>query len=168
MGRLTPLLGGLRLTPRDGRRAARDVVLAILGVVALVLLLDAWLFRAHLPPDYVELYTSPLVPRTFFVIGRAALEEIEFRLVAMTGLVVLVSLARVRLTVPVVAAIIVASQFANVAPLVLADPLYASLRYWAIGCVWGWLYWRHGFLSALIGHGVSHLLLDPLLLFALQ
>lgn len=51
---------------------------------------------------------------------------------------------------------------------VFADPLYATLRYWLVGAVWGWLYWRHGFLAALAGHGLSHLLLDPLLLRALQ
>jgi hypothetical protein len=33
--------------------------------------------------------------------------------------------------------------------------------------VWGWLYWRHGFVSALLGHGLCHLLLDPALRAAL-
>jgi hypothetical protein len=51
---------------------------------------------------------------------------------------------------------------------VLHDPVYASLRYLAVGSVWGWLYWRHGWVSALIGHGAAHLVLDPLLLVGLR
>jgi len=72
-----------------------------------------------------------------------------------------------RLTLPAVVAIIVAAQFANVGVLVVADPLYAGLRYWLVGCVWGWLYWRHGWLAAVAGHVLTHPVLDPVLYLVL-
>jgi membrane protease YdiL (CAAX protease family) len=166
--RIKPLLGGLSLFPEDKRAAARDVTIAVLAVAAVIVLLDAWLFRSHLPQKYVDFYTSPLVPRMFAVCAFALGEEIKYRLLLLTALVVLASAARIRLTASVFWAIIALSQFANVWALVLDDPLYGTLRYWAVGSVWGWLYWRRGWISAAIGHGVSHLLLDPLLLTALR
>ncbi len=33
----------------------------------------------------------------------------------------------------------------------------------AAGVLWGWLYWRHGWLSAVTGHVAAHLSLQPLL-----
>ncbi len=66
----------------------------------------------------------------------------------------------------IVGAILVA-QFADIGGLVVAWPEYAVPRFWLVGTVWGWLYWRHGFVSALAGHGLCHLLLDPVLRAAL-
>jgi len=65
----------------------------------------------------------------------------------------------------VVAAI--AAQICGVWPYVAHDPLYASLRYLAVGTVWGLLYWKQGWLAAAAGHGLAHLILDPLLLVVL-
>ncbi|MGH6787741.1 MAG: CPBP family glutamic-type intramembrane protease [Novosphingobium sp.] len=158
---------GLRIVPRDGRAAIRDAIAAVVGVTLFVVALDALLFRPHLASGYVTFYTGPLLPRVWVVSMMAAIEEIEFRLLLMTGLAILVALARGRVAAPVMIAIVVAAQFANVGDLVLADPLYATLRYWLVGCVWGWLYWRHGWLAALAGHVAVHPLLDPLLAFAL-
>lgn len=166
--RTARLFGGLRLTPRNRRKAAIATVLAVLGVTMFIVSIDGWLFRAHLPGSYVDLYTSPLVPRMFIICGMALVEEVKFRLLLMTGLVALASVLRIRPTAPLFWAVIVIAQFANVWPWVLNDPLYASLRFWAVGCVWGWLYWKHGWLSAAAGHGVNHLLIDPLLLLALK
>lgn len=165
--RATPF-APLQLRPESRRAAAGAILLAVLGVAAAIVGLDGWLFRGHLPQDYVEFYTGPLSPRTFVVCAFAMMEEVKYRLLLMTALVVLARLMRVPLTPAVLWGIIVIAQFANVHALVLDDPLYATLRYWAVGCVWGWLYWRHGWLSALLGHGVSHLALDPLLLVALK
>jgi hypothetical protein len=58
---------------------------------------------------------------------------------------------------------VVLAQLVNVEWLALEAPPWGALRFWLVGCTWGWLYWRHGFASALIGHGAVHLLLDPLL-----
>lgn len=165
---MTPLLVGLRLVPQDKQASLRDGAIAVLAVTAFIVALDVWLFRSHLPQKYVDFYTSPLVPRMFVVCAFALGEELKYRLVLMTALVVLASAARIRLTASWFWAIIALSQLANVYALVLDDPLYATLRYWAVGSVWGWLYWKRGWITAAAGHGVSHLLLDPLLLVALR
>lgn len=165
---MTPLLAGLRLVPQDKQASLRDGAIAVLAVTAFIVALDVWLFRSHLPQKYVDFYTSPLVPRMFVVCAFALGEELKYRLVLMTALVVLASAARIRLTASWFWAIIALSQLANVYALVLDDPLYATLRYWAVGSVWGWLYWKRGWITAAAGHGVSHLLLDPLLLVALR
>lgn len=168
LGRLAPLLSGLRLRPPEWRRALVAVLASIVGVTAFITFLDIAIFRASLPADYVAFYTGPLMPRMLVTCVLAAIEEVQFRLILMTLLVVAVSWWRGRPLSPALFILaIILSQLANAGALVLADPLYASLRYWTVGCVWGWLYWRHGWLAALAGHGSAHLLLDPVLAFAL-
>ena len=164
---IAPLLSGLRMRPPDWRRALVAVFASILGVAAFIALLDIAVFRAALPADYVAFYTSPLMPRTAITCLRAAMDEVMFRLILMTSMVIALSAWRGPLTPRLFVAVIVASQLADVGALVAADPVYASLRYWAVGCVWGWLYWRHGWLAALAGHGMAHLVLDPVLAFGL-
>lgn len=158
---------GLRLLPTDRRKAVRDVLIAILGVSLFVVTVDAVVFRQHLSQAYVDFSTAPLWPRTAVVSAIAALEEFKYRLLAMTAMAAAAKLALPRLSPAAAVTIIVAAQFINVGPLVLADPLYASLRYWLVGSVWGWLYWRHGWLAALAGHASVHVLLDPMLALAL-
>lgn len=158
---------GLRVVPADIKAAARGVLGSILAVTAFVVLLDAVLFRERLLPAYVAFFTSPLLPRVWVLCAMAAIEEVKFRLLLMSALAGVYSLVRGKMTSPVAVAIIVVSQFANVGHLVMVDPLYASLRYWLVGCIWGWLYWRHGWLSALAGHALVHVMLDPVLLLVL-
>jgi hypothetical protein len=161
-------VSGLRLTPPDWRRATIAAGLCIAGVTAFILLLDCVLFRRSLPQAYVALYTSPLMPRLLVISAIAAMEEVKFRLLAMTALAVFASwLLKRRPPAVVMVAIIVAAQWINVGALVWADPAYAALRYWAVGSVWGWLYWRHGWLAALLAHASTHLVLDPLLALGL-
>ena len=164
----SPLLSGLRLLPADWRRAAVALAACLFGVTAFIALLDAALFRDSLPPDYVATFTSALTPRMLQNCLLAALDEIKFRLLLMTALVMLLSWWRGQLSPAWFIAIIVAVQFANVWGVVIALPLYGALRFWAVGCVWGWLYWRHGWLTALAGHSAVHLLLDPVLLYLLS
>jgi hypothetical protein len=155
---------GLRLAPADWKEATLAIGLSIAGVTTLVVLLDCVFFRAHLQPQYVEFFTSPLKPRVLPTCFLAIVEEIKFRLLVMTGLAAAIA-ALWRRTPPAwcFVLIIVSAHFADVGALVLHDPVYGSLRYLAVGSVWGWLYWRYGWLSALIGHVATHLLLDPLL-----
>lgn len=154
--------------PVDRRAAARDTLAAILGVTSFILILDATVFRGTLSHEYVAFYTGPLVPRVWAISLLAATEEVKFRLVLMTAPAMLATWLTGRLTPSSAIAIILLAQFANVGHLVLADPLYATLRFWLVGSVWGWLYWRHGWLAALIGHAATHPLLDPLLLLILS
>ena len=164
---LLPLLSGLRLFPKDWNAAAKAISASIAGVTIFILILDGFMFRRSLPVDYVAFYTSPLFPRTAVVGILASLEEVKFRLLLMTALVIALSLWRRPLRPLAFIAVILACQFANVGGLVVADPLYASLRYLAVGSVWGLLYWRHGWVAALIGHGATHFILDPLLMVVL-
>jgi hypothetical protein len=159
----------LRLLPSDWKRATIAIGFSIVGVTAFIVLLDCVLFRAHLRPDYVRFYTSPLIPRTPAICLLAIFEEIKFRLLIMTMLALAVT-AIWRKTPPTwcFAIIIICAQFANVSAVVVQDPTYASLRYLAVGSVGGWLYWRYGWVSALVGHATTHILLDPLLLVGLR
>lgn len=165
--RMDPRRNGLHLLPTNRATAVRAVVASILGVTLFVLLLDALIFRRSLPPGYAAFYTSPLLPRTPVLCVMAVIEEFKFRLLLMTGLAMTVALWRERVSDRQFIAIILASQLCLVWPFVLAAPLYGALRYWTVGAVWGWLYWRHGWLAGLAGHATTHLLLDPLLLVAL-
>ena len=152
------------MRPPDWRAAGIAVVFAIAAVTASILVLDGLLFRQHLAPDYVRFFTSPLIPRLPVLSLIAAIDEFRYRLLLMTAIVALQKLVFGKLSAATFIAAIVISPFVNVGSLVLADPVYATLRYWAVGCVWGWLYWKHGWLAAVAGHAGSHLLLDPLLM----
>ena len=158
------LSGGLTLRPVEWRAASIAVLVVIAGVTGFVVVLDGLMFRHQLTPDYVRFFTSPLIPRLPLFSFLAAVEEFKYRLLLMTALVAVQKLVRGKLSPMNFIAAIVISQFVNVGAFVLADPVYAALRYWAVGCVWGWLYWRHGWLAAVIGHAACHLLLDPLLM----
>lgn len=159
----------LRLLPSDWKKAATAIALSIVGTTGFILILDCVLFRPHLPSSYVSFFTGPLAPRTLAMCILAVLEELRFRLALMSALV-LAAAALWKRTPPAwcFLLIITGAQLANVGMFVLHDPVYASLRYLAVGCVWGWLYWRYGLVSALIGHGTAHLVLDPLLLVGLR
>jgi hypothetical protein len=85
----------------------------------------------------------------------------------MTGLTMAVAMWRQRISTGMFITIILASQLWLVWPLLLAAPFYGALRYWAVGSVWGWLYWRHGWLAGVAGHSATHLVMDPLLLLTL-
>ncbi len=165
--RVDPRANGLHLLPVNCANAARAVVACILAKALFVVVLDTVIFRNNLSPNYVTLYTSPLIPRTPVLCLLAAVEEVKYRLLVMTGLTMVAALWRGKVSGAMFEAIILASQFYGVWPQVLNDPIYGSLRYWAVGCLWGYLYWRHGWLAALIGHAMSHLVLDPLLLVAI-
>lgn len=160
--RLT-LPAGLRLLPTDRAAAFRAVVLAVLGVCLFIAALDL-AFGALLPAGYREFYTMPLWPRVLRSSLGAIEEELLFRLLLTTALAALPLLWGKRAGPGWIVAAIVLAQLANVHALVLLAPPWGMLRYWLVGCVWGWLYWRHGLVSALIGHGTVHLALDPLLL----
>lgn len=158
--------GGLRLLPQNQRAAFGETLASIVAVTVFILVLDT-LFRNQLPAGYADLYASPLWPRTPLVCLMALVEEIKFRLVLMTVLIMAEVVLRGRASRSWIIAAIILSQLVNVWPWVLAYPLYAGLRYWLVGCVWGWVYWRHGWATAAAGHGTIHLLLDPLLMWTL-
>lgn len=142
--------------PRDWRKAVEAAVVSIFGVTAFIVAVDL-LFGRH---EQI----APIVPHLRYMIPRAAFEELAYRLVLMT-LIVWAGTWRTG-TAPrwYFWGAIILSQFVNVGILEAVDPLYSTFRYWAVGCVWGWLFWRHGWVTALGAHMACHLVLDPLLL----
>ncbi len=130
------------------------VVIAAVGVAALVLATDR-LLASSLPAGEAAYYADHQLGLRLYVSGLMALrDEIAWRLVLMTAIVALGRLA-LRGHTPVwlfVVAIVVA-QAASVAfgvPLAssLGEAFADTLRYFVPGLVWGWLYWRHGWLAA--------------------
>ncbi|WP_423141914.1 type II CAAX prenyl endopeptidase Rce1 family protein [Parablastomonas sp. CN1-191] len=159
------LPGGWRLLPCDPRAALAAGALAIAGVTAWVLLVDADLCRDGLPLLARE--TAPLWPRTLISCLGAMREEVVYRLALTTVLAALPLLFGRRVPGWWIVAAILAAQFVNIEPIDIAYPVWGTLRFWLVGAVWGWLYWRHGFVTALAAHGVVHIVLDPLLRAAL-
>jgi hypothetical protein len=49
---------------------------------------------------------------------------------------------------------------ASAAPLSI---IYVIVRFIGPGVLWGYLYWRHGFLTAEISRAATHVFLQPLL-----
>jgi hypothetical protein len=175
---LSPAVGGLRLAPADWRKALPTIGLCILGVTILIVLVDCVLFRATLPASYVAFFADLTPPsvRIATYMALSGIDEMEYRLVLMTALVVAGGLfwrdADGDIPACVFVAAILLSQIAYVllklpAPHGAVDVLYDALRYYAVGSVWGWLYWRHGWLSAVAGHAGTHLVLQPALLVLL-
>lgn len=158
---------GLGLLPRDIRSGAVAVVSAVLGVTGFIAMLDLWIFRDRLPADYVAFFTSPLGDRMLAMCIRALGEEVIYRLLYMTAIVAAIKLVRGRVGPVGYGLAAVAAQVIGIWPSLVQEPFHASLRYLAVGAVWGWLYWRQGWFAAAAGHGLSHLLIDPMLLIGL-
>lgn len=159
---------GLGLLPRDGRSAVAATAWTVLGVTAFIAMLDLWLFRGRLAPGYVAFFTSPLGGRTPVLCVWSLGEEVIYRLGCMTALVAAIRLLRGPTGPAAYGLAAVAAQMIGVWPQLVQDPLYGSLRYLAVGVVWGLLYWRQGWFAAAAGHGLSHLLIDPVLLIGLS
>ena len=169
------LIGGLRFWPKDWRAAIVFTAVCTVSVATLVVFTD-WAFRPILSPAYVAFFGGPNLPRRILTyMAGAAGEEAVFRLLLMSGLVAVGNLllrgdgaAKPALLV----AAITLAQAANILPKLTepssaAEVVYDVLRFYVPGLVWGWLYWRHGFLAAMIAHPACHLILQPALLLVL-
>jgi hypothetical protein len=146
-------------------------------VVALVLATDCILFRQALPLGYVRLFSGPdLSGRIGLFAVKAMLEEVGFRLIVMSAIVAVggwfVHDDRGDAAPFVFVLAILAAQALNIGlqlhpPTTVGQGAYDSMRFYLPGVAWGWLCWRHGFISAFIAHPLAHLVLQPLLLATL-
>lgn len=149
-----------------GRRAPIIALALGLAFGTWMAVLDATVFGAAAPE-------TPAWARIFGVIPRVVLDEIALRLLAMTALVGLfVGIARERrawcygLAIALVAAVAYPlwdyAYFRALewSPLTAAREIAVHV---SASALWGWLYWRHGFLAAVTGHCAAHLALQPLL-----
>jgi hypothetical protein len=167
----------LRILPADWPSAGRAMAGAIAGVALLIVVLDCWIFRATLSAGTVGFFTSqPLFHRALSDAAGSVLEEVIVRLVIMTLLVGLGSLiwrrpdGRPR-TAVFIAAIMLADLIdcaRTPGPYSPVSLFYDALRYYTPGLVWGWLYWRHGWVSAAAAHFGVHLVFEPAVFFLLR
>ncbi len=166
----------LRLLPSNPAKAAGAVVAAITGVTLLIVALDCWIYRATLPAGTVAFFTGqPLWRRALVDAAGSVGEEAGARLVIMTLLVVVGAVFwRGRDGRPHTAVFIAAIMIADLidclrvpAPVGVGGYVYDALRYYTPGLVWGWLYWRHGWVSAAVAHFGIHLTFEPAIFYLL-
>lgn len=170
---LSDFLAGLRVLPNDPRKAARDALLAIFTITATIVVADGVVFHAYIPAWYVRIYAGPdLAERIFVYMVRCVSEEVTYRLVLMTALITVAarlwgSAGRSPIWAVWMAILIV--QAVNIIPKTPPPQTWQEvpwmfLRFYVPGIVWGWLYWRRGFITPLLAHPSIHLILQPLLL----
>jgi hypothetical protein len=150
--------------------------LAVAAVVALAIVaVDCRLFTGVLPASYRELFAGVgLAQRLLLFMLRAFNENILYRLFLTSLLVWLLSRiwrgGGARPAPAAYWAAITLAQGINVAinvvlpasgPVTPLDLLYDGVRYVLPGVVWGYLYWRHGFVTAEIASVGCHPFLQP-------
>lgn len=172
-------LGALdyHLLPRQGWRSLALAIALGVGFGAYMAIADRTVFAAAIPEaQRATLAANGLAARLAFYARGAVIDEIAYRLIAMTaltwGLAWLsgragrtVHWAAIALTALVI------YPLGNWPYFLALDPSGLTLArelalHGAAGLLWGWLYWRHGWLSGLAGHVGAHLALQPLLTLA--
>jgi len=125
-------------------------------------------FRSQLNAAYVNFFTGPDLPaRVAYFMARCVIEDIQTRLLLMTVLVViggvLFRTADGRPETGVFLGAIVIAQASLIAWNTTAAPndltgcLYIACRFFAPGLIWGWLYWRHGYVTSTLAHATTHI-----------
>ncbi|MFL9863604.1 hypothetical protein PQR67_05420 [Paraburkholderia fungorum] len=172
---------GLRLAAHD---LGRPVVVAFsigLLVAVYVATVDLIVFRQLLPPDYVAFFAGhPLSERLVYFMLRAFNENIFYRLVFMStmlwgmGLVWRDSRGQIPNAAYWIAIILAQAipMLLNEAPfypshLTAAFLLYVVAHFILTGILWGFLYWRYGFVTAEIAHVSTHIFLQPVMGYVL-
>jgi hypothetical protein len=156
------------------RRSLILAVVAGLGFGAYMALADTLVFRGAVPGSQAALVaTSSVLQRIAFFARGAVIDELEFQLVLMTALVWLfIALARtVRGScywIAILSVAFIAYPLFHLAYLASLDftalvVLREIALHGAAGVLWGYLYWRHGFVAAALGHVSAHIALEPLL-----
>ena len=164
---------GLRIGGED-RRWPLFALAAGFGVAVYVCLIDGFLFRHHLPAEYLQALQGPLSPRLSYYVQRAFQENVIYRLFVFSALTLAVAKVRGvdarQLPLWLVWAVAIATQILNVSVNIsLLEPSPAAMlgynfvRYVIPGAVWGWTYWRFGFAAAELAHVSCHIVLQPAL-----
>jgi hypothetical protein len=168
---------GAGVEPRGLTHPVLSPLLLAAAVAVYVAIMDAFIFRAELSPDYVTLIARHgLLDRFGYFMLRAFNESILYRLFLSSVLVWLLgrfwqgengmpangaywlgmTLAQ---AVNIGINVTFATGFATTPELIAHD----ILRYVVPGVVWGYLYFRHGFIAHEIAAVGTHLYLQPLL-----
>jgi membrane protease YdiL (CAAX protease family) len=136
-----------------------------LGVGILGALLG-FAFKSSLPPARIELPPPPAWAGILGSVGAGITEEIWFRLALMSGICWVCfrmmkqteGFALIWLANGLAAIVFAAFHLpgnAAIAPLTTPVIMLGMLTRVPAGIVFGWLYWRHGLLAAMIGHMIS-------------
>lgn len=165
---------GFGLLPRNGWRSLTLAVVLGLAFGAWMALADTTVFASAYPEVQRQMVEQlPVASRIALHARGALVDEVIYRLIGVTAIAWCCALVS-RLRGPALAwpAILFAALIAY--PLGTWDyfsalepgamtVLRALALHGAAGVLWGWLYWRHGWLCAVTGHIAAHLTLQPLL-----
>jgi hypothetical protein len=136
-------------------------------------LADTTVFATAVPAfQHEEIATTPAITRVAVFVWVALKAEIVLRLVLMTVIVAMLQgtekpgdwcyWAAILFVAAVAYPIYDSRYFAALTWTPLGAARELALHFTAT-VLWGWLYWRHGFLAAVTGHCAAQLTLQPLL-----
>jgi hypothetical protein len=164
---------GLAVPTFELRHPWRTPLAIAFAVAAAVAAIDGFIFRPILLLDYVEYFRkSDDLERLLYFMLRAFNEQIIYRLFLMSFLVWGLGLLwRGEGGRPADGAYWAGMLIAQVVNIAINMPLpatpsmfcYDFVRYICPGIVWGYLYWRHGFMTAEVAHVGTHPFLQPAL-----
>ena len=159
----------LRVWPENPNAAVAAIGVSVVGCTLGIMVVDA-LFRSRLTAEAASFSGAHEWATTLLMISKATKDELLGRLVIVGGMVAFMGVAfqKKELNIPELTIIFVTAQVIILLPQ-LSTPtdftefLYDALRYVSPGILWGWLYWRYGLVTALLGHAATHVVLDPAL-----
>ena len=164
----------LSLGLRHGARSLTLAVVAGAGLGLAIGLADAGPFHAAVPEVQRQLLRAlSLDSRLLLFLRGALIDELLLRMVGMTALVWLFSAlsggprrwihpAAIVLTAAVLWPLL-ARGYLQALDWSLLTLLRETVLHVGAGLLWGWLYWRHGWLAALAGHIAAQQVLQPAL-----
>jgi hypothetical protein len=172
---------GLRLAPHDlGHPIAVAFGIGLL-VTIYIATIDVVVFRHLLPPPYVAYFSElTLSERMIYFMLRAFNETILYQLFFMSAVVWGIGLVwQDSQGLPPKTAYWIAIILAQTIPMLLNAAgfypphitpiflLYVAVRFILVGILWGFLYWRYGFVMAETAHVSTHIFLQPILGYSL-
>ena len=172
---------GLGFAPKNLKYPVAVPVLVAVAVAIAVATVDGFLYRGLLSPNYVQIFSAVgLGSRLLYFMPRAFNENLIYRWCVMSILIWMIGAlwhdADHRPSTGAHWMGIVLAQVINISINVVATSsgpitsgvlLYDGIRYIVPGVIWGYLYWRHGFVAAEIASVGTHPLLQPALGFLL-
>jgi hypothetical protein len=166
---------GLKILPHSSTYAPALGASVAIGVAfgAYMALADATVFHSVIPASQTAMISesSPL-QRIAYFIPAVIFDEVVFRLILVSALVWLLGMVAGLRALCFWAAIVFAAVVAypafhlsylaslSLTPLTVSREI---LLHGAAGVLWGYLYWKHGWLAGLAGHISAHFSLQPML-----
>jgi hypothetical protein len=172
---------GLGFGAKNLKHPVAVPVLVAAVVAVAVATVDGFLCRSLLSSSYVQIFSAVgLGGRLLYFMSRAFNENLIYRWCVMSTLIWMIGVlwhdADDRPTSGAHWVGIVLAQVINIwinvvatssGPITSGVLLYDGVRYIVPGVIWGYLYWRHGFVAAEIASVGTHPLLQPALGFLL-